>query len=373
MGAHAFSWSVISSTDSVVTVNPTNTTTYIVTLKDFCGNKTTDAVTITLPVISKLAASISNDTTLYCPAEISLITQATGGYGYYNYEWSDASTTNSIFVSPTTTTQYLVTVSDSCKLDSVVKKVTVTMPVISPLSIILPNDTNLCKGESIWVSPIISGGQLDYTILWNNQFYDDDSMQVFADSISTITVSVKDSCGTTVDASVQVTALTFVASFVATATSENHINFNAFISDGVVVEWNFGDSTTSTLQNPDHTYAHEGTYNVSVVVQNSIGCLDTLYSTIEVLEEYDLGNVFTPNGDGINDYFAIPNSGLNEFEIKIYNRWGRLVFETTDAAKYWDGKTKTGSNAAAGTYYYLTKAISPFSDYSGNGFITLIR
>ncbi len=374
VGAHTFSWTTILSSDSVVTVNPTTTTTYIVTLKDICGTKTTDAVTITLPVISPLGANISNDTTLYCPAEITLFTQGTGGYGNYHYEWNNASTTNSIVVSPTSTTQYLVTVSDSCKLDSVVKKVTVTMPNISPLSILLPNDTNLCKGESIWVSPIISGGQEDYTILWNNLPYEGDSLQVFADSVTTITISVKDSCGTTVNQSVQVTALTFVASFVSTQISENHIQFDPTITNGgTVLEWNFGDSTTSTLQNPDHTYLLQGTYNVSVIVQNSIGCLDTLYSTIDVFEKYNLGNVFTPNGDGINDYFSIPNSGLDQFEIKIYNRWGKLMFETTDATKYWDGKTKSGSNAPAGTYYYITTAVSPFKDYSGSGFISLIR
>lgn len=372
-GNNLFYWTSLSTNDSSHAAYPLVTTTYTVTVIDTCGNKSTDDVTITLPSVSKLSASISNDTTLYCPAEITLVSQGSGGYGNYQYVWDNASTSSTINVSPTSTTQYLVSVTDSCKLDTIIKTVNVSMPFISPLSMILPNDTNLCKGESIWVSPIVSGGQQDYTFLWNGLPYEEDSMLLVADSTNSVIISVKDSCGTTVSGTVQVTALVFVASFIATPITENHINFNAIVTGGTVLEWDFGDGATSNEQDPEHIYEQEGTYTVMVVVQNSIGCLDTLYSTIVVFEEFNLGSVFTPNSDGVNDYFEIPNSGLEEFEIKIYNRWGRLMFETTDEAKYWDGKTKSGSDAVSGTYFYIIKAISPFSDYSNNGFITLIR
>lgn len=372
-GSNAFYWTGMSNTDSSITINPQITTTYSITVIDTCGNKASDEVTIILPSISPLSASISNDTTLYCPAEITLNIQGLGGYGNYHYVWDNTSINSSINVSPSTTTQYLVTVTDSCKLDSVVKTVTVGMPSISPLLMILPNDTNLCRGESMWIAPVVSGGQEDYTFLWNGLAYEEDSMLVTADSIASVTISVTDSCGTTVSGTVNITALVFVASFIATPITENHIDFSAVVTGGTVLQWDFGDGTTSTLQDPEHIYEQEGTYTVTVVVQNSIGCLDTLYSTVVVFEEFNLGSVFTPNNDGINDYFEIPNSGLDEFEIKIYNRWGRLLFETTDENKYWDGKTPSGSNAAPGTYFYIINALSPFNDYSSNGIITLLR
>jgi gliding motility-associated-like protein len=69
-------------------------------------------------------------------------------------------------------------------------------------------------------------------------------------------------------------------------------------------------------------------------------------------------NTFTPNGDGLNDTFGISGEAITEFDIKIYNRWGDLVFETTDASRRWDG-TYNGQLASSGTYVYKLTATGP--------------
>jgi gliding motility-associated-like protein len=73
---------------------------------------------------------------------------------------------------------------------------------------------------------------------------------------------------------------------------------------------------------------------------------------------YELPNTFTPNGDGSNDLFE-PRVNLFIFEIdlKVFNQWGNLVFETNDPAINWDGTTKNGSQLADGTYFYTCKVI----------------
>ena len=67
-------------------------------------------------------------------------------------------------------------------------------------------------------------------------------------------------------------------------------------------------------------------------------------------------NVFTPNGDGKNDEFRVAYRSLREYHIWVYNRWGKLVYESEDPAKGWDG-TINGRAAAAGAYFYVIRAM----------------
>ena len=67
-------------------------------------------------------------------------------------------------------------------------------------------------------------------------------------------------------------------------------------------------------------------------------------------------NTFTPNGDGANDEFRVVYRSLKEFHIWVYNRWGHLVYESSDPAKGWDGNIN-GKPAAVGAYYYVIRAL----------------
>lgn len=67
-------------------------------------------------------------------------------------------------------------------------------------------------------------------------------------------------------------------------------------------------------------------------------------------------NVFTPNGDGMNDEFRVAYRSIREFHCWIYNRWGHLVYSWDDPAKGWDG-TINGRPAPEGAYYYVIRAL----------------
>lgn len=66
-------------------------------------------------------------------------------------------------------------------------------------------------------------------------------------------------------------------------------------------------------------------------------------------------NVFTPDGDGINDFFYIENITSKEFKLEIYNRWGTQVFESSLADLKWDGRSTAGLELSDGTYFYIVK------------------
>ncbi len=138
---------------------------------------------------------------------------------------------------------------------------------------------------------------------------------------------------------------------------------------GYQYHWNTGD-TTQQLQ-----VTHPGIYSLTVTSQQ--GCATT--ETIEINKSCytDLPNAFSPNGDGENDYFfprQLLSRQLTAFNMKILNRWGQIIFRTTDTkGRGWDGKFN-GEEQPVGVYVYIIDIETNHHNteqYKGN--VTLIR
>jgi len=101
--------------------------------------------------------------------------------------------------------------------------------------------------------------------------------------------------------------------------------------------WEFGDSTISTQQNPVKIYEEAGSYSVTLTITDPIGCIGrTTKGPYEVIEPSLLvPNVFTPNGDGANDFYQILYNGKEETQYEIFDRWGRSIFVANDVAITW--------------------------------------
>ena len=155
------------------------------------------------------------------------------------------------------------------------------------------------------------------------------------------------------------------------------VSFTDASTNAVSWNWDFGNGNTSTSSNPTETYSSPGIYTVTLIVTNADGCTDTTYLVVIVTDVpgvIDVPNVFTPNGDGINDVFIPYTEGLAEFTMEIYDRWGVLMTTTSSVNTGWNGKTTSGNDATDGTYYYIIRATA----YNGtlferSGFFTLIR
>jgi len=97
----------------------------------------------------------------------------------------------------------------------------------------------------------------------------------------------------------------------------------------------------------------------SIVAVDSVGNLSVMSDTVcvdsDVCGTYHLPNVFTPNGDELNDFFVpFPYTSVEKIDIKIVNRWGNLIFTTQDPAIRWDGKMQgTNQEVSDGVYYYV--------------------
>lgn len=145
--------------------------------------------------------------------------------------------------------------------------------------------------------------------------------------------------------------------------------------------WVILDTAYNTLGELNYTFPDSGWYDVALVVTNANGCMDTaIYSIyVEGLPEYELPNVFTPNGDEFNERFQPETYAMTQATMKIYNRWGRPVFSFDGAVPPvdlwgWDGTINGGAKAAAGTYYYILDLKGVNGDnFSEQGTVTLVR
>lgn len=126
-------------------------------------------------------------------------------------------------------------------------------------------------------------------------------------------------------------------------------------------------------ENHRYIFNKAGTFTVRLSAQNS-WCTFTDSVIVKVTESaIHAPNVFTPNGDGINDEFRVAYRSIVEFKATIYNRWGVKIFEWTDPQRGWDG-TNNGRPVPEGPYFYVIKARgADGEDYHLKGDINLLR
>lgn len=155
--------------------------------------------------------------------------------------------------------------------------------------------------------------------------------------------------------------------------------FNDQSIDAIKWRWTFGTSGISIEQNPSHTFPDTGMQVIQLVVFHESGCTDTIQKLLDVIPEvrYFLPNAFTPNGDGSNDGFRGNGllEGATDFNFRIWNRYGELLFETDDPSEAWNGrKNNTGELSALGVYVVVVTYTGPRGEKKElRGYATLIK
>lgn len=123
--------------------------------------------------------------------------------------------------------------------------------------------------------------------------------------------------------------------------------------DMVLIDSVFPDDDTLFYHQPENTMA--GCYAVSALDSMRNESQKSVIVCVDECINYELPNVFSPNGDGINDYFRpYPYNIVERVEFKVFNRWGKLIFETTDPDINWDGKNINSKKVMpSGVYWYV--------------------
>lgn len=155
--------------------------------------------------------------------------------------------------------------------------------------------------------------------------------------------------------------------------SNNSSNFDQFF-------WDFGDGSPSNMTNqPTHTFpATPGNYTVTLTASlNNCSVSESLLIVVEENADFsvDFPNIFTPNEDGANDFFTNNVTNAASMELSVFNRWGNIVFQTTDPFASWSGKDETtGLMCLEGVYIYTLRILDVAGkSYEYQNFVHLVR
>ena len=314
----------------------------------------TDTIVKDVESFSPPLVGIEGDST-FCPDE-SVVLRA---YGAYEYTWNYGSKADSIVVSDPGGNFWLMGKSSTgCISDT--NYITITeQPEWYFLS---ESDTIFCSGDSSLL--YVSGA---YSYLWGTG---DTVNTIFVNTPGQYKVIGADVRGCEKELSFNVIKyplpeIDFEVTPQIIDTKHSEITGSVLTKDNVGYLWNFGDGSSETSIEFRHVYKildYISMYTVSIIATNEYDCMDSASVIIEVVPY--VPNVFTPNGDDINDIF------MKGYNIIIYDRNGLLIYEGMDG---WDG-THNGSIADPDTYFYaLTYSDKDENKKVKKGYITLVR
>ncbi|HEY9261333.1 PKD domain-containing protein [Chitinophaga sp.] len=143
--------------------------------------------------------------------------------------------------------------------------------------------------------------------------------------------------------------------------------------DATRLLWNFGDGDTTSVPSPTHQYLRTGTYNVCLTAFNREGCSASTCKEVSaiVVPLFDVPNAFAPGGK--NNIFYVKAFGATKFNLKIFNRWGQLVFESSDPQIGWDGRFKGNIQPMDAYAYIVNLEFTDGTKGSRSGSVTLLR
>ncbi|MFH1005524.1 MAG: gliding motility-associated C-terminal domain-containing protein [Bacteroidota bacterium] len=170
--------------------------------------------------------------------------------------------------------------------------------------------------------------------------------------------------------------IAFISTDILSGDAPLTVNFSN-MGTAVSLKWDFDDGSSSNEISPSHTFSKPGTYKVLLAVTNSVGYKAS--DSVSILVKVSSGiinvpNVFTPNGDALNDIFQIELKNISSVVMTITDRFGNEIYKWNTLEGNWNGKKANGTDALAGTYYYNLIAVGiDGNTYNKKGFVELIR
>jgi large repetitive protein len=317
----------------------------------------------------------------------SVTVVASSGTGPYIYTWNPASvTTPTLSGLGAVSVSVIATDSNGCTSNAL----SFTL-VDQGASLNIGPDTTLCNYTLSTFTPTLPAG-VPAGGVWTSP--DIPSVNIATGSFNPVTVSkltnaliyTVSGCFDTINITVDVVTANFTTVPVVPQnqlTVGQTISFtNASSTDPlagpVTYLWDFGDgSPTSTQQDPTHAYTTAGTYSIVLTVTDNFGCTDTASrNNVVVINDVNsiIQNVFTPNGDGINDEFLISIQGVQITKVSIYDRLGFQQFVTT-TNKGWTGFNANAIPVPEGTYYYYVEGtiLDSGQKFERRGSVSIVR
>lgn len=350
----------VNSGTTIISFNSAGTFTVSLTA---CESGTCATATSTIQVLATPVVNVVASSSAICTPNSSTLTAS----GATSYTWNPATTLSSangatVTATPTITTTYIITGETSNCSGST----TVTVLVNTPTLSLTPNFT-ICLGNAALITATTNAT----SILWNTGIVT--NTLLVSPSINTVYTVTLNLAGCSKTNSVAVTVLTNITAGINTTFTDKCngiLNFTC-ANNSLNNRWliSNGDTILNSCQFP-YQFSVAGNYTVTLITNPNSNCADTAKTPININaisgSVYEsTPNVFTPNGDGINDLIDFSKYiACAAYEFEIFDRWGLSILKATNTKQtYWDGRTSSGIEVNDGTYFFILRTIS--SSYRG--------
>jgi gliding motility-associated-like protein len=379
-GPFTYSWNTTPAQSSP-TITGLDGGTYTVTVSDAADCDTTLTFVLSEPAV--LSVQVEGTTPLCANAEATATALASGGTGPFDIAWNTGTSGPGITYSFSGSGQLVATVTDAngCSAADSLQVVVEQ----APGSAFTASADTACAGSLITFTALSgnadslawtlgSGGTNDAPVV--SALYNTPGTEV----ITLVAFGPNGCASAATSDTLQVAPQPELLLLAEPIACERALRVQLAVSDADnCALWLNGAPVGSTCAgNLTMPVADEGDYDLVLTASNTAGCADTLAATVTVSDTPGLfvPNVFSPNGDRINDRF-IPGTPPQDGTalLRIFNRWGQELFTTNDLANGWDG-TANGEAVPEGVYVYLLRATDPCSPNSPvelRGHVTVLR
>ena len=374
-----FSWAPGGGNTASIVVSPSTTTLYTVqyAIPGSVCPPTVDTATVF--VTPQPALTVTNDT--ICFGQNATLT-ATPNIGGGIFVWTPTGySTASITVSPPVTSTYNVTYTvPNCGVANGSGRVVVNQnPTLS-----LDSQNITCFGYTNGiVIPTVNPASGKYSYNWSNGTHSRVDSNLAAGAYS-LTVTDQNTCTATAGPiNVVEPPQAFVESMPhdTTVLQGDTIQLSSVFSgypQSAITGYSWTPSDGLSCNNCPNPILNTTTltdsvmdYTITVLYNN--GCHVSVTDIVRTVTGVTNPNAFTPNGDGHNDFFTLITRGVKTFHMSIYNRWGQLVYESTDPAAGWDGTYKGEPQPAEDYIFYVSITNLNGSTYNKQGTVTILR
>ena len=319
---------------------------YIVTVEDTNGCMQNDTTFIASSTAVKLQLS-HKDVDCFGNITGNAAVEISGGTSPYNISWASGTQTytgNSLKNAGAGTFTITVHDADICAATG---SVIITQP--TPFNLLVNTQPSVCSQNNGTATVTVSGATPPYSYLWLTLTDTTPAVTNLSPGLYQMSVTDKNNCVVTTGAQIEnINPL------------QISLGSDTTICEGDKIILSPGNFSSYTWQDysktPAYTVLQQGSY--SVTVTDTLGC--TASDTIKIVAdcgEIFFPSAFTPNNDSRNDYFG-PLGNLNavkDYSLVVYNRWGQLVFQSSDPFKKWDGKVQANNPQAASTFVWIAK------------------
>jgi gliding motility-associated-like protein len=379
---YGFVWSTGTTSDTL-SATPLTSTTFTVTVTE--SNNCSATASVPLLVHPQESLDILDNDTLLCAGQGLSNLSVTASSGINAYLWSPSQGVSNVTspapsIQPSQSTTYVLTGSNSTTGCSVSDSIRI---LVSNLQLSDLRDTTVCLGDTVLFDLLPVGGSGDYSVQWIQTGVDTLSYDTILNPIvvasggGTYFAQVTDNvtgCVSTLNVTVTVRTLQVTATPSSVLINPGQrVQLEAFGASTYVWE---PDTMLSCATCPSPVSMPGSSITYTVTGTDTSGCQGRA-TVVIVTDSLFLPNVFSPNGDGINDVLLLNYHGDAFYQILIFDRWGREIFQTKDKLVMWDGRTSGGENAPEGVYFMAVRIIGddaiPQKDKQKVFHVTLLR